>query len=58
MPEHRFIPLHVLPLDIEFTLSRYALYSSLGGTLGSRNYKISRMEIFANMLFFYNDIPR
>ena len=56
MPQKRYIPLHVLPLDIEFTLSKTALYSS--SSTGSRNYSITRMEILSHVLFFYNDIPR
>jgi hypothetical protein len=56
MPQRRFIPLRVFPVDLELTLNKYALYSSLSG--GSRNYTVSRIELFSHVLFFYSDIPK
>lgn len=50
MPRKRLIPLGAVPLDIEFTINPYALYSSLPS--GSRNFTITRMEMYAHTLFF------
>jgi hypothetical protein len=56
MPTKRLIPLHILPLDVELTLSHHALYSS--SATGSRKYIISRMELFSHILTFHSDVPR
>jgi len=50
MPEKKFIPMSLLPLDCEFTLNPYALYSSL--VTGNRNYTINKFEIYTHVIFF------
>ena len=50
MPDKKLIPLSLLPLDIEFSLNPYALYTT--STKLSRNYVVKKFEIFAHMLFF------
>ena len=53
MPQKKFIPNPLIPLDIEISLNPYALYSTLTTTAGGkRNYKITRFEIVSHVLFF------
>jgi hypothetical protein len=51
MPEKKLLPLNLLPLDIEITFNRTALYSSkkVGG---SREYYIRDFYIYGNTFFF------
>lgn len=50
MPEKRLLPLNLLPLDIEITFNRHALYSSKSN--GRRTYTIKEFYIYGNTFFF------
>jgi len=59
MPEKKLLPLNLLPLDIEIVFNPHALYSSkssIGG--GKRTYTIREFYIYANTLFFEQEIHR
>jgi hypothetical protein len=51
MPEKKLLPLNLLPLDIEITFNRTALYSSKK-TNGSRAYVVKDFYIYGNTFFF------
>jgi len=54
MPEKKLIPLSLLPLAIEIFFNKHALYSSLSN--GSRDYTISNLYLYANTMFFEQEI--
>lgn len=66
MPDKKLLPLNLMPLDIEFTLNPYAMYSSLpmsSGTLmadsqGSRSYIVTNLEMYTHMIFFEQEVHR
>lgn len=57
MPDKKFLPLSLMPLEIEFTINPHALYCA-GGTGLSRQYTVTRMEIYAHMFFFEQEVHR
>lgn len=50
MPDKKLLPLSLLPLELELTLNPHALYTNLAN--GSRNYQISKIELFSHVMFF------
>ena len=50
MPDKKLIPLSLMPLEIEFGINPYALYSI--GKETNRNYTITNFELYGHMLFF------
>jgi hypothetical protein len=56
MPEKKLLPLNLLPLDIEIVFNPHALYSSKSD--GLRTYRIKEFYIYANTLFFEQEIHR
>lgn len=66
MPDKKLIPLNLLPLDIEITFSPHALYSTHsnsssfgeGNGIGSREYKITKFNMYSHMIFFEQEIHR
>jgi|GEM_PF-3891791 hypothetical protein len=56
MPEKKLLPLNLLPLDIEIVFNPHALYSSKSD--GARTYRIKEFYIYANTLFFEQEIHR
>jgi len=55
MPEKKLLPLSLLPLEVDFTLSPHALMcgytNGYGGSL-NRNYTMKKMEIYSHLVFF------
>lgn len=47
----------LMPLEVELTLNPHALYSNLS-TNGSRNYTVSKMELFSHVMFFEQEVHR
>lgn len=58
MPEKKLLPLNLLPLDIEIVFNPHALYSSQSNGTGKRTYTIREFYIYANTLFFEQEIHR
>jgi hypothetical protein len=71
MPDKKLLPLSLLPLDIEITMNRHALYSSgvegvdesiannnNSAYQGSRNYRVVDFNLFSNVTFFENEISK
>jgi hypothetical protein len=58
MPSKKLIPLSLVPLEIEFTLNPYALYTLGVGAACTRNYTINSFEIFAHTIFFEQEVQR
>jgi hypothetical protein len=56
MPEKKFIPLSLLPLELELTVNPFAVYSA--GSATDRTFKISKCEIFCHTLFFEQELHR
>lgn len=67
MPDKKLLPLSLMPLEIEFALNPYALIAEYVGKLSgtetelmggskdwfhSRDYSITKFEMFAHVLFF------
>lgn len=59
LPDKKFIPLSILPLNLELTLNPYALYL-IGPTLANltRNYIIRDIQLCGHMLTFDQEIHR
>lgn len=53
MPDKKMLPLSLMPLEVEFTLNPYAMYSA-GNAVDAnpRDYTISKFWIYSHMLFF------
>lgn len=56
MPEKKLIPLNLLPLDIEIVFNPHALYTT--AELATREYSITKFNMYAHMLFFEQEIHR
>ncbi len=53
MPEKKFLPLSLLPLEVEFTVNPHALYTvQAAGDVLDRSYTVTKCEIFCHTLFF------
>lgn len=50
MPTKKLIPMSLLPIDLELTLNKDAMYSSHSN--GNRRYIVDKIEIYAHILFF------
>ena len=50
MPDKKFLPLSLLPLEVEFTVNPHAFYCV--GSCVDRSFTISKCEIFCHTLFF------
>jgi len=50
MPEKKFLPLSLLPLELELTVNPFAMYAA--GQCTNRRFTISKCEIFSHTLFF------
>lgn len=55
MPEKKFIPLSLLPLELELTVNPFGVY---GVNCPDRSFKISKCEIFCHTLFFEQELHR
>lgn len=61
MPEKKLLPLSMMPLEVDFTLNPHALIAVCSNGYGGqidRFYTMKRMEIFAHMIFFEQDVHR
>ena len=56
MPEKKFIPLSLLPLELELTVNPFAVYAA--GLNTDRSFKIAKCEIFCHTLFFEQELHR
>lgn len=61
IPEKKLIPLNLMPLELEFSLNPHALYCmhpapAVNGTVATtvltRDYRITKFEIYANVIMF------
>ena len=51
MGDKKLVPLSLLPLEVELTLNRYALYVSGDvAAANTRNYTITNFEMYAHVL--------
>ena len=57
MPEKKFIPMSLLPLELEFTMNPHAFYP-VGAQTTNRNYIVSKFEIWTHTLFFEQELHR
>jgi len=56
MPDKKMVPLSMIPLEVEFTLNPYALWTNDLNT--KRDYFVTKFEIYAHTLFFEQDVHR
>lgn len=56
MPEKKFLPMSLLPLEVEFTMNPHAFYAV--GECKDRKYKVKRFEIWTHTLFFEQELHR
>ena len=56
MPEKKFLPLSLMPLEVEFTLNPHAFYTA--GAHASRSYVVKTFEIWTHTLFFEQELHR
>jgi hypothetical protein len=57
MPEKKFLPMSMLPLELEFTMNPYAFYG-VGDQVTDRKYVVRRFEIWTHTLFFEQELHR
>lgn len=55
MPDKKLLPLSLVPLEVEFTMNPYAFYGAGPDAFApsnSRDYTVTKFEIYAHTLFF------
>lgn len=57
MPEKKFLPMSLLPLEVEFTINPHAFYP-VGFTVTDRRFLVKKMEIWTHTLFFDQELHR
>jgi len=56
MPDKKLLPLSLLPLEVELTVNPYGVYAA--GAATSRQFTITKCEIFSHTLFFEQELHR
>lgn len=57
MPEKKFLPMSLLPLELEFTMNPHAFYP-VGSLVTNRGYTVKKFEIWTHTLFFEQELHR